>query len=95
MAGHPNSLYGDTREHIRWCENCHGPESLHNIQVDSDNLANIGTILVGGENAGWGHIGNDDDCWGCHGFIGAAESGSGPLTPYILGADTGATRPFL
>ncbi len=60
---------------IRTCENCHGPESLHNIQADSDAS---GTIVVGGELAGYGHIGKDDpgsdsDCWGCHGFSVAAD----------------------
>jgi hypothetical protein len=86
MAGYPHTVYGEVPEHIRWCENCHGYESLHNIQVDSD-AAPTGFILVGGENPGWGHVGNDDDCWGCHGFTAASAPGAGPLTPYILGAD--------
>jgi hypothetical protein len=85
MAGYPHTPYGEVPEHIRWCENCHGYESLHNIQVESDDADSV--ILVGGENPGWGHIGNDSDCWGCHGFTAAAAPGAGPLTPYILGAD--------
>ena len=87
MAGYPHTVYGEEPEHIRWCENCHGYEALHNIQVDSPNTANLGSIVVGGEDAGWGHIGNNDDCWGCHGFATAAAPGSGPLTPFISGAD--------
>ena len=78
---------------IRTCENCHGYESLHNIQVDSPNAGNIGTIVVGGEDAGWGHIGEDtpgdvSDCWGCHGFNSgtSAAPGSGPVTPSIAAA---------
>lgn len=58
---------------IRACESCHGPNSLHNIQADSPNPENAGTIVVGGEDAGYGHVGRDagpgdSDCWGCHGF---------------------------
>jgi len=58
---------------IRDCERCHGIDSLHNIQVDSNNADNIGTIVIGGEDAGYGHVGrdagpSDSDCWGCHGF---------------------------
>lgn len=60
-------------EQIRVCEGCHGPDSLHNIQADSPNAANLGMIVVGSEDAGYGHIGkdvppDDSDCWGCHGF---------------------------
>lgn len=76
---------------IRTCENCHGPDSLHNIQADSPNADNIGTIVVGGEDAGYGHVGrdagpDDSDCWGCHGFPMAAAvkaPGSGPLIPTL------------
>ena len=75
---------------IRTCENCHGYESLHNIQADSDGS---GDIIVGGELAGWGHIGEDtpgdvSDCWGCHGFNSgtSAAPGSGPVTPSIAAA---------
>jgi hypothetical protein len=71
---------------IRECEQCHGMESLHNIQADS----NGGGIEVGGELAGYGHVGRDagpgdSDCWGCHGFgfASAAAPGSGPITPHI------------
>lgn len=62
---------GTDGEKMRQCESCHGPESLHNIQADS----NGGGIVVGGEDAGYGHVGrdagpSDSDCWGCHGFAG-------------------------
>jgi hypothetical protein len=91
---------------IRFCEGCHGLDSLHNIQADSPNPNNIGTLVVGGEDAGYGHIGRDagpgdSDCWGCHGFSVAAEGaeiGSGVPTIYsahpqsmAAGADTVVT----
>ena len=61
---------------IRKCQDCHGFESLHKIQSDSPHPLNIGTIVIGGEDAGYGHVGrdagpNDSDCWGCHGSSGA------------------------
>ena len=73
---------------IRACEKCHGPDSLHNIQADSLNPNNIGTIVVGGEDAGYGHVGRDagpgdSDCWGCHGFGSASAPVTGPTTPYL------------
>jgi hypothetical protein len=70
---------------IRVCEGCHGYESLHNIQVDSDG----DTIIdIGGELAGFGHIGNNDDCWGCHGFLQSdVGPGTGPITPFIGSSD--------
>ncbi len=63
-------------EGIRKCQDCHGLDSLHNIQADSPNPSNIGSIVVGGEDSGYGHVGrdagpNDSDCWGCHGSSGA------------------------
>lgn len=80
---------------FRTCQNCHGPDSLHNIQADSPAEGNIGTIVIGGEEAGWGHVGRDagpgdSDCWGCHGFAGitmATAPGTGPLIPTVYGAD--------
>ncbi|MFV1964643.1 MAG: cytochrome c3 family protein [Pirellulaceae bacterium] len=79
-------------EQIRVCENCHGPDSLHNIQADSPNTNNPGTLVVGGEDAGYGHVGRDagpgdSDCWGCHGFAPASAPGSGPIIPTIRSAD--------
>ena len=51
---------------IRACERCHGVKSLHNIQADSPNANNLGSIVPGQENLGYGHIGNNWDCQGCH-----------------------------
>jgi hypothetical protein len=74
---------------IRNCEQCHGMESLHNIQADSTAPDNIGTIVVSGEDYGFGHIGADNpgagsDCWGCHGFGMAADGIEvGPITPSL------------
>ncbi|MHB1035043.1 MAG: hypothetical protein ACYC35_10210 [Pirellulales bacterium] len=76
---------------VRQCERCHGPTSLHNIQADSPRTP--GTIVVGGEDAGYGHVGRDvapgdSDCWGCHGFAMAASApGTGPLIPALYGPD--------
>jgi hypothetical protein len=80
-------------EQIRTCEGCHGPDSLHNIQVDSPNPANVGTLVVGGEDAGYGHVGrdagpDDSDCWGCHGFAMAFAPGTGPIVPTVYNSDS-------
>lgn len=82
-----------TANDMRKCEGCHGPGSLHHIQADSPNANNLGTIVVGGEDAGFGHVGRDagpgnSDCWGCHGFaIADASPFTGPLVPSIDGAN--------
>jgi hypothetical protein len=67
---------------IRTCEGCHGFESLHSIQVDSDG---DDVIYPGSEISYYGHIGSNEDCWGCHGFdsTSAAAPGSGFVVPYI------------
>jgi hypothetical protein len=44
---------------IRACEQCHGPSALHSIEFDYDTNTGV---------PGWGHIGADADCWGCHGW---------------------------
>ena len=89
---------------IRRCERCHGLGTLHNIQFDN---AGDG-IDPGNEMPYYGHIGNDDDCWGCHGFssglmAAAALTGgapeSGPVIPSVsaLSAYTvvaGESRPL-
>jgi hypothetical protein len=77
---------GDPATEIRTCENCHGYESLHNIQADSDDPAD--GIEVGGEAYGYGHIGIDNpgvesDCWGCHAFTTADASAMGSGVPSI------------
>lgn len=78
--------------HIRICEECHSLKSLHNIQADSPKTP--GTIIVGGELAGYGHVGRDgaagdNDCWGCHGFQAAANPApfTGPLVPTLYDAN--------
>jgi hypothetical protein len=82
-AGNPHAPGGHDADRVRWCENCHGLESLHNIQGDDG-----GGIDVGGMDAGYGHIGNNDDCWGCHGFISAdAAPGTGEIVPTISSTD--------
>ncbi len=71
---------------IRTCENCHGVSSVHNIQADSPNAANLGEIVPGSEDAYYGHIGANDDCYGCHGNNGVAMDAapySGPLVPVV------------
>jgi len=75
--------------HIRICEECHGPESLHNIQVDSDGDG----LVVGGELAGYGHVGRDagpgdSDCWGCHGFGAASTPDTGPIIPTVYNSNS-------
>ena len=81
-----------TGNEMRVCENCHGVGSLHNIQTDSPKTP-TGTIVVGGEDAGYGHIGRDagagdSDCWGCHGnYQPGSAPDSGPVVPFISGAD--------
>jgi len=44
---------------IRKCEDCHGIRSLHSIQHDYNNTKGA---------PGYGHIADDWDCWGCHGW---------------------------
>ena len=71
-------------EQIRVCEKCHGRDALHNIQVDSDG---DGVINPGIELPGYGHIGDPDDCWGCHGFSFMSSSEPpefGPIIPHIF-----------
>jgi hypothetical protein len=73
-------------EEIRTCENCHGYEALHNIAFDSDDPG--GDLVVGGENPWFSHVGNAQDCEGCHrGYGAAAAPGSGPVTPVIDNTD--------
>lgn len=72
---------------IRTCERCHDIRSLHNIQYDNA----MNGISPGNEVAGYGHIGNNVDCWGCHGnngqtIGGAADLGPAPTTATVPGA---------
>ena len=48
---------------MRACQRCHDASSLHGIEVD---IAGDG-IVPGAEAYNSGHIGNQDNCWGCHG----------------------------
>ncbi len=78
---------------IRPCEDCHGPDSLHNIQADSPNADSIGFIVIGGEDAGYGHVGRDagpgdSDCWGCHGFTAIEEPGNNVDLHHVLYGET-------
>jgi hypothetical protein len=61
---------------IRTCEQCHPYASLHNIQYDA--AETMGT-------PGWGHVGADPDCWGCHGWFAKYElpPGAGATVPTI------------
>lgn len=90
-AGNPHNAGGEDADRIRWCENCHGYESLHNIALDSDTGCQLGDpgcdVVIGGELAGYSHVGNNDDCWGCHGFVQSAAPGSGPATPFLASSD--------
>jgi hypothetical protein len=73
---------------IRKCENCHSIATLHNIQADSPAAANLGSIVPGAENLGWGHVGSNWDCNGCHGFTATAASTqqvSGSILPSLSG----------
>lgn len=72
----------DRPDTIRRCENCHGVSSLHNIQADSNN---DNAITPGEEDPYYGHIGAQEDCWGCHGFTAMAAGApfSGPVVPVI------------
>ena len=81
----PNGRPNDNAFDIRTCERCHGPTSLHNIQVDT----NANGIDPGNELAYYGHIGNNDDCFGCHGFTAGASLApySGPVVPFVESAD--------
>ena len=83
----PNTTLNQTP--IRTCEICHGIPSLHNIQVDSGTDG----IKPGAELRGYGHIGTQWDCDGCHGFDSTTTSAapaSGPMIPalYYLSASS-------
>lgn len=70
---------------VRVCENCHGIKSLHNIQAKGQSVGTpiVGTVVVGGEGPGKGHIGDNFDCNGCHGFTAAAAPMSGATVPAL------------
>ena len=65
-----------TQVAIRVCQRCHDRATLHNIQYDSTPQ----TILQpGAEDPYFGHIGSNDDCWGCHGNNGVSMLSTGPI----------------
>ncbi len=68
-----NATYGS--DSIRYCERCHGITSLHNIQWDIANTAQL---------SGYGHLGSND-CQGCHASYVAGSIGPGLdlITPTI------------
>jgi hypothetical protein len=78
---------GPSLLNIRTCERCHGPSSLHSIQFNP--AETTGT-------AGYGHVGTDQDCWGCHGFFARTfdvPPDAGPTVPLIQSVETdGALR---
>ncbi len=54
---------GTIQDEIKSCQRCHDVPTLHNIEFDA---VGDGT-QVGQEQAYFGHIGNNANCWGCHG----------------------------
>lgn len=86
----PNSILNQAS--IRTCEICHGIPSLHNIQVDSGSDG----IKPGTELHGYGHIGSQSDCDGCHGFDSTVTSGaapaSGPVVPGLYHLSASSVR---
>ena len=70
---------------IRGCMRCHDIESLHSIQYDA---AGDG-VVPGLEEPFQGHVGDRDDCWGCHGNIAdivvalSATAGTGATTSQL------------
>lgn len=79
-----HNIHGALME-IRQCESCHGIKSLHNIQKDSPAGLNPGTIVPGEEEPGWGHVGSNQDCNGCHlkTFSGASIGPASATVPAI------------
>lgn len=69
---------------IRGCQRCHDIPSLHAIEADVDGDG----VVPGAESAYNGHIGNQDNCWGCHGFNpdGAPDVEAQSMLPYPVQA---------
>jgi hypothetical protein len=82
------------------CEKCHSVRDLHNIETpDTVDGLNLSQTLAA-EIPGYGHIGNNSDCNGCHqGWTGSVENPfPGPkamsidsVTPGVLTADVGTS----
>jgi len=63
---------------IRTCEGCHGVTSLHSIQLG------LGAATEPGQEGPYlGHIGDQWDCYGCHGFTAASETDTYVAAPYL------------
>lgn len=78
--GNHSSPYGS--DYIRYCEQCHGFESLHSIQYDFTNTSG---------QKGYGHIGDGNfDCNGCHAsyIAGEVAPGASVITPVINNLST-------
>jgi len=85
VAGEPNA--------IRGCQRCHDIQSLHSIEADVDGDG----ISPGNEDPYNGHIGNQSNCWGCHGFDREYADTLTDEATYedIMNANTTATVPQL
>ncbi len=77
-----HDIHGATNgpDFIRYCERCHGPNSLHNIQYDIVNTSSL---------PGYGHLG-PNDCQGCHAWYvaGGLAPGSDIIVPTINSLST-------
>ncbi len=73
-----NATYGS--DSVRYCERCHGTNSLHNIQWDIANTSST---------TGYGHLG-PNDCQGCHAsyVAGGLAPGSDIIVPTIYTLST-------
>jgi len=73
-----NATYGS--DSIRYCQRCHGINSLHNIQWDIASTISL---------SGYGHLG-PNDCQGCHAsyVAGSLAPGSDLIVPTIYSLST-------
>ena len=82
-AGTPGDTNVNIGLDIRYCERCHGIKSLHNIQYDYDSTSG---------QLGYGHIGDNWDCWGCHGFQTSNTLSSLDDTMLLLNAESSGSN---
>ncbi|GFE58974.1 IPT/TIG domain-containing protein [Geobacter sp. AOG1] len=78
---------------IRTCERCHGVKSLHNIQNPQGQVVTGPNVVPGAMPLGYGHVGNDFDCWGCHGTFkkyATDPSPAGAIVPFVSDVSTRA-----
>ncbi|AJE02864.1 cytochrome C [Geobacter pickeringii] len=80
---------------IRTCERCHGVKSLHNIENPSgagpSGTVTGANVIPGAMPLGYGHVGADFDCWGCHGTFkkyATDPSPAGAVVPFITDLST-------